>query len=203
MRRVVVTGIGIVSSIGSNTGEVVASLRSGSSGISAEPSFTEIGMRSQVAGRIDLDYEPLIDRKVRRFMGPGAAYNYVAMQEAIDDAGLGDAEISNPRTGLVMGSGAGSLASLVEAVDTVRERGMRRVGPYGVTKIMGSANSACLATPFGIKGVSYSMSSACATSAHCIGHGAELIQMDKQDRVFAGGGEELHWSMSFIFDAMG
>jgi 3-oxoacyl-[acyl-carrier-protein] synthase-1 len=195
--------MGIISSIGNGVAEVARALRAGTSGISAEPEYAKRQLRSQVAGLIDLDYEPLIDRKVRRFMGPGAAYNYLAMQEAIEDAGLKEADVSNPRTGLVVGSGAGSLASLLQATDTLREKGMRRVGPYVVTKIMSNTNSACLATPFGIKGVNYSISSACATSAHCIGHGADLIRTGQQDVVFAGGGEEVHWCHSFAFDAMG
>jgi 3-oxoacyl-[acyl-carrier-protein] synthase-1 len=203
MRRVVVTGMGVVSSIGNGKAEVSNALRAGKSGITVEPEYGERGMRSQVAGLVDLDYEDLIDRKVRRFMGPGSAYNYVAMAEAIEDAGLDEGDVSNPRSGLVTGSGGSSLANLVLATDTLRERGIRRVGPYVVTKVMSSTNSACLATPFGIKGVNYSISSACATSAHCIGHGAELIQMGKQDLVFAGGGEEVHWTMSCLFDAMG
>lgn len=203
MRRVVVTGMGVVSSIGNNKAEVLEALRTGRSGIVPEPEYAEYGMRSQIAGLIDLDWESMIDRKVRRFMGPGAGYNYVAMLEAVEDAGLGEADVSNPRTGLVMGSGGPSLANQVLATDTLRERGIRRVSPYVVTKVMSSTNSACLATPFGIKGVNYSISSACATSAHCIGHGAELIGMGKQDVVFAGGGEEVHWCMSFAFDAMG
>ena len=203
MRRVVVTGMGVVSSIGNNKAEVLEALRTGRSGIVPEPEYAEYGMRSQIAGLIDLDWESMIDRKVRRFMGPGAGYNYVAMMEAIEDAGLGEADVSNPRTGLVMGSGGPSLANQVLATDTLRERGIRRVSPYVVTKVMSSTNSACLATPFGIKGVNYSISSACATSAHCIGHGAELIGMGKQDVIFAGGGEEVHWCMSFAFDAMG
>lgn len=203
MRRVVVTGIGVVSSIGNNVVEVVDGLKTGRSGIVTEPEYIERGMRSQVAGLIDLDWESMIDRKAKRFMGPGAGYNYVAMEEAIADAGLDIADVSNPRTGLIMGSGGPSLANQVLATDTLRERGLRRVGPYVVTKVMSSTNSACLATPFGIKGMSYSLSSACATSAHCIGHGAELIGMGKQDVVFAGGGEEVHWCMSFAFDAMG
>jgi len=203
MRRVVVTGIGVVSSIGNDKTAVLEALKTGHSGIVEEPEYAKQGMRSQVAGLIDLDWEPRIDRKVRRFMGPGAGYNFIAMEEAILDASLSGADISNPRTGLVMGSGGPSLASQVLATDTLRERGIRRVGPYVVTKVMSSTNSACLATPFGIKGVSYSLSSACATSAHCIGHGAELIGMGKQDVVFAGGGEEVHWCMSFPFDAMG
>lgn len=203
MRRVVVTGVGVVSSIGNGKAEVIDALKGGRSGIVPEPEYAEYGMRSTIAGLINLDWESHIDRKVRRFMGPGAGYNYVAMQEAIDEAGLTEADVSNPRTGLVMGSGGPSLASQVLATDTLRERGMRRVGPYVVTKVMSSTNSACLATPFGIQGVNYSISSACATSAHCIGHGAELIGMGKQDVVFAGGGEEVHWCMSFAFDAMG
>ena len=203
MRRVVITGMGVVSSIGNGQAAVLEALKAGTSGIVAEPEYARIGMRSQVAGLIDLDWESQIDRKVRRFMGPGAGYNYVAMTEAIADSGLAESDISNVRTGLVMGSGGPSLANQVLATDTLRERGMRRVGPYVVTKVMSSTNSACLATPFGIKGVSYSLSSACATSAHCIGHGAELIGMGKQDVVFAGGGEEVHWCMSFAFDAMG
>jgi 3-oxoacyl-[acyl-carrier-protein] synthase-1 len=203
MRRVVVTGIGVVSSIGNNKTEVLESLRDGRSGIVSEPEYQAQGMRSQVAGLIDLDWESRIDRKVRRFMGPGAGYNFIAMEEAIADAGLTPADVSNPTTGLVMGSGGPSLAAEVLATDTLRERGLRRVGPYVVTKVMSSTNSACLATPFGIQGVNYSLSSACATSAHCIGHGAELIGMGKQDLVFAGGGEEVHWCMSFPFDAMG
>ncbi len=203
MKRVVVTGMGIVSSIGNNKAEVLEALKAGRSGIVSAPEFAEQGMRSQVAGLVDVDFEARIDRKVRRFMGDGAAWNYLAMEEAIEDAGLAGEDVSNPRTGLVMGSGAGSLASFLLATDTLRDRGLRRVGPYVVTKVMGSANSACLATPFGIKGVNYSLSSACATSAHCIGHGAELIQLGKQDVVFAGGGEEVHWCMAFLFDAMG
>lgn len=203
MRRVVVTGIGVVSSIGNGAAEVVQALKAGRSGIVAEPEYVQWGMRSQVAGLIDIDWESMIDRKVKRFMGPGAGYNYVAMAEAIADAGLDPEDVSNPRTGLIMGSGGPSLANQVMATDILRERGIRKVGPYVVTKVMSSTNSACLATPFGIKGMSYSISSACATSAHCIGHGAELIGMGKQDVVFAGGGEEVHWCMSFAFDAMG
>ncbi|MFV2089102.1 MAG: beta-ketoacyl-ACP synthase I [Pseudomonadales bacterium] len=203
MRRVVVTGMGIVSSIGNNVSEVLDALKSGRSGISFQDEYAEMGFRSRIAGAIDIDYESRIDRKVRRFMGPGSAYNYVAMDDAIKDAGLSEAEISDPRTGLVMGSGGSSLGNLVVAADTLRERGLKRIGPYAVTKVMSSTNSACLATPFKIKGVNYTISSACATSAHCIGNGAELIQMGKQDIVFAGGGEEVHWSMSSCFDAMG
>jgi 3-oxoacyl-[acyl-carrier-protein] synthase-1 len=195
--------MGVVSSIGHGKAEVLESLRNGSSGIVEEPEFAKMGMRSQLAGLIALDYEPLIDRKIRRFMGPGAAYGYLAMSEAIEDAGIGPEDVSNPRSGLVMGSGAPSLQNMVKSADILRERGLRRVGPYAVTKVMSSTVSACLATPFQIKGVNYSISSACATSAHCIGHGAELIQMGKQDVVFAGGGEEVDWTMAFAFDAMG
>jgi 3-oxoacyl-[acyl-carrier-protein] synthase-1 len=203
MRRVVVTGMGIVSSIGGNKAEVLSALKEGRSGISFQELSVEMGFRSHVAGAIDVDIESSIDRKVRRFMANGAAYNYIAMQEAVDHSGLDESDISNPRTGLVVGSGAGSLLSMVNAADTVRDRGLRRVGPYVVTKVMTSSHSACLATPFKIKGVNYSISSACATSAHCIGHGMELIQMGKQDVVFAGGGEEVDWTMTFVFDAMG
>ncbi|MEJ2655020.1 MAG: beta-ketoacyl-ACP synthase I [Acidihalobacter sp.] len=202
-RRVVVTGLGVVSSIGNNAGEVLAGLREGRSGIEFCPEYAEQGLRSQVHGSLKVDLDERIDRKQRRFMGDGAAYNYLAMAEAVAHAGLEESEVSNVRTGLVMGSGGTSTANLLLATDTLREKGVRRVGPYMVTRTMSNSNSACLATPFKIKGVSYSISSACATSAHCIGHAAELIQMGKQDMVFAGGGEELHWTMSLLFDAMG
>ena len=202
-RRVVVTGLGIVSSIGNNQQQVKESLMAGTSGIEHEPSYVEMGLRSQVAGTLDIDLKGLIDRKVLRFMGDSAAYNYIAMQEAIDDSGLKEDQISNPRTGLIMGSGGASTANVVLAADTLREKGVRRVGPYKVTQTMSSTNSACIGTSFKIKGVSYSISSACSTSAHCVGHGAELIQLGKQDIVFTGGGEELHWTMSVLFDAMG
>lgn len=202
-RRVVVTGLGVVSSIGNNAGEVLAGLREGRSGIEHCPEYAEQGLRSQVHGSLKIDLEAHIDRKQRRFMGDGAAYNYVAMAEAVANAGLEDSDISNERTGLVMGSGGTSTSNLLLATDTLREKGVRRVGPYMVTRTMSNSNSACLATPFRIKGVSYSISSACATSAHCIGHAAELIQLGKQDLVFAGGGEELHWTMTLLFDAMG
>jgi 3-oxoacyl-[acyl-carrier-protein] synthase-1 len=204
MRRVVVTGIGIVSSIGHNIAQVTESLRAGRSGIRASAEYKTLGLRSQVCGPVEgLDTEALIDRKLRRFMGDAAAYNYLAMQEAISDSGLSPEMISNPRSGLIVGSGGASTANVVLAADTLREKGVKKVGPYGVTRTMSSTTSAILATAFGIKGVGYSISSACATSAHCIGHGAELIQWGKQDIVFAGGGEELHWSLSCLFDAMG
>ncbi|CAA9889786.1 3-oxoacyl-(acyl-carrier-protein) synthase I [Candidatus Methylobacter favarea] len=202
MKRVVVTGLGIVSSIGNNQKEVIDSLKEGRSGIVFSEVYKELGFRSQVHGPINIDLDQFIDRKIKRFMGEGAAFNYIAMQQAIDDSGLEAAEISNFRTGLVMGSGGPSTSNLVEAADILREKGVKKVGPYMVTRAMSSTNTACLATPFKIKGVSYSISSACATSAHCIGHAMELIQMDKQDVVFAGGGEEVHWTMSVLFDAM-
>ncbi|MDQ5939762.1 MAG: 3-oxoacyl-[acyl-carrier-protein] synthase [Pseudomonadota bacterium] len=203
MKRVVVTGLGIVSSIGNNQQEVVDSLKEGRSGIRFSDVYKEMGLRSHVEGLINIELDDLIDRKVRRFMGDGAAFNYVAMQQAIDDSGLSEDEISNFRTGLVMGSGGPSTSNLVEAADILREKGIKQVGPYRVPRTMSSTNTACLATPFKIKGVNYSISSACATSAHCIGHAMELIQMGKQDVVFAGGGEEVHWTMSLLFDAMG
>ena len=203
MRRVVVTGIGIVSSIGNNKQEVLESLRQGKSGIRFDEVMEEMGFRSHVNGPIDIDTKALIDRKVLRFMGDSAAFNYIAMQEAIEDAGLEEDDISNVRSGLIVGSGGGSTADIVVAADTAREKGIRRVGPYAVTKTMASTNSACLATPFKIKGVNYSISSACSTSAHCIGNAMELIQMGKQDIVFAGGGEGVHWTQSLLFDAMG
>jgi 3-oxoacyl-[acyl-carrier-protein] synthase-1 len=203
MRRVVVTGIGIVSSIGNNRQEVTEALRQGRSGIRASEEYREMAFRSQVFGPIDLNLDELIDRKVRRFMGDGAAYNYIAMQEAIADSGLDGSEISHPRTGLIMGSGGPSTANLLLAFDNYREKGVKKVGPYMVPRTMSNTNSACLATPFQIKGVNYSISSACATSAHCIGNAAELIQLGKQDIIFAGGGEEVHWTMTVLFDAMG
>ncbi|MGD7033851.1 beta-ketoacyl-ACP synthase I [Methylotuvimicrobium buryatense] len=203
MKRVVVTGLGIVSSIGNNREEVVDSLKQGCSGISFADDYQELGFRSHVRGAINIDLDQFIDRKVKRFMGDGAAFNYVAMQQAIEDSGLEESEISNFRTGLVMGSGGPSTSNLVDAADILREKGIKKVGPYMVPRTMSSTNTACLATPFKIKGVNYSISSACATSAHCIGHAMELIQMGKQDVVFAGGGEEVHWTMSLLFDAMG
>ena len=201
--RVVVTGMGIVSCLGNEIEAVVAALKSGQSGISHCPAHVDAGMRSHVAGQPNIDLAEHIDRKQWRFMGDAAGYAYLSLQQAIADAGLSEEQVSNPRTGIVAGSGGASSASQVEAADILRERGLRRVGPYRVTQTMGSTVSACLATPFQIKGVNYSISSACSTSAHCIGNAAELIQLGKQDVVFAGGGEELHWTMSSLFDAMG
>ena len=203
MRRVVVTGLGIVSSIGNNKDEVLDSLRQGRSGIEHSQEYVDLGYRTAVHGPIHLDTEALIDRKIRRFMGDSAAFNYIAMQQAIADAGLTPEQVSNPRAGLIVGSGGASTANVVTAVDLLRQKGLRKVGPYMVTRTMSSTNSACLATPFAIKGVNYSISSACSTSAHCIGNAAELIQLGKQDVVFAGGGEEVHWTMTLVFDAMG
>ncbi len=203
MRRVVVTGLGIVSSIGNNRDEVLDSLRAGKSGIEHVEEYAELGFRSHIAGTLNINTEELIDRKLRRFMGNSAAYNYIAMQEAVADAGLADNMVSNERTGLIAGSGGASTENVSLAVDLLREKGLRRVGPYMVPRTMSSTNSACLATPFKIHGVNYSISSACSTSAHCIGNGYELIQWDKQDIVFAGGGEELHWTLTLMFDAMG
>jgi 3-oxoacyl-[acyl-carrier-protein] synthase-1 len=203
MKRVVVTGIGIVSCLGNNVSEVLDSLKQGRSGIRFNQSYADIGMRSHVSGSVQLDTQELIDRKIHRFMGEASAYAYLSMKEAIEDAGLGLDEISNERIGLVAGSGGGSPEDQLEANDIMREKGLRRVGPYRVPRTMSSSVSACLCTPFRIKGVNYSISSACATSAHCIGNAAELIQMGKQNIVFAGGGESEHWSMSHLFDAMG
>lgn len=203
MRRVVVTGIGIVSSIGNDRNEVLNSLRAGRSGIEFSPEYAELGLRSQVHAPLRIDTEALIDRKLRRFMGDAAAYAYIAMRQAIEDAGLTPEQVSQPRAGLVAGSGGASTANVVAAADTLRQKGIRRVGPYMVPRTMSSTLSACLSTSFGIRGVNYSISSACATSAHCIGNGMELIQLGKQDIVFAGGGEELHWTLSLLFDAMG
>jgi len=202
MRRVVVTGLGIVSSIGNNKAEVLDSLRQGRSGIVFCDEYRNMGFRSQVHGSLKLDLEQAVDRRWRRFMGDGAAYNYVAMQEAIADAGLTEADVSNERTGLIMGSGGPSTKSQVAAADATREKGPKKVGPFAVPKCMSSTNSATLSVAFKIKGVNYSISSACSTSAHCIGNAAELIQLGKQDIIFAGGGEELHWSLSVLFDAM-
>jgi len=203
MRRVVITGLGIVSSIGNNKREVTDSLRTGRSGIEFIKEYEELGFRSQVAGTVNINVDELIDRKLRRFMGNSAAYNYIAMKEAVEDSGLGEDMISNPRTGLIAGSGGASTENVSLAIDLLREKGIRRVGPYMVPRTMSSTNSACLATPFRIHGVNYSISSACSTSAHCIGNGYELIQFGKQDIVFAGGGEELHWTLTLMFDAMG
>lgn len=204
MKRVVITGIGIISSIGNNKEEVLASLKEGKSGIEFVPKFAEVGMRSQVAGTIKLNPAELIDRKIYRFMGDAAAYAYLSMKEAIEDAGLTEEQVSNDRTGLIIGAGTGSAHSQLVACDAVRSpRGVKAIGPYAVTKTMASSVSACLATPYKIRGVSYSISSACATSAHCIGHAMELIQLGKQDVVFAGGAEELSWECATEFDAMG
>lgn len=202
-RRVVITGLGIVSCLGSDADSVADALFHGRSGISVRQEQVDVGMRSHIAGAPDINPAEHINRKQLRFMADAAAYAYISMQRAIDDAGLEDAEVSNPRTGIIAGSGGASSASQTEAADILRERGLRRVGPYRVTQTMGSTVSACLATPFHIKGVNYSISSACSTSAHCIGSAMEQIQLGKQDRVFAGGGEELHWTLSSLFDAMG
>lgn len=203
MKRVVVTGLGIVSSIGNNRDEVIESLKLGRSGIVHAEVYQAMGFRSQVHGPVNININDYIERKVKRFMGEGAAFNYIAMQQAIEHSGLVADEVSNFRTGLVMGSGGPSTSNLVAAADILREKGIKRVGPYMVPRTMSSTNTACLATPFKIKGVNYTISSACATSAHCIGHAMELIQLGKQDVVFAGGGEEVHWTMSLLFDAMG
>lgn len=204
MRRVVVTGMGIVSSIGSNAQEVLASLREGKSGISFAPDYAEHGFRSQVHGMPDIDIPSLVDKRQLRFMGDGAAYNYISMQQAIADSGLEDSDVSNTRTGLIMGSGGPSTKNLFQAHQIVLEKGApKRMGPFMVTRGMSSTNSACLATPFKIKGINYSITSACSTSAHCIGAATEQIQFGKQDVMFAGGGEELDWTLSCLFDAMG
>jgi 3-oxoacyl-[acyl-carrier-protein] synthase-1 len=203
MRRVVVTGIGIVSSIGDNVAEVIDALREARSGITASAEYAKLGFRSHVYGMPRLDWTGIGERKPRRFMGAGAAWNYNAMQQAIDDAGLEKSDISNERTGLIMGSGGPSTKTIVKAADTTRTRGPKKVGPFEVPKAMSSTNSATLATPFEIKGVNYSISSACSTSAHCIGNAAEMIQWGKQDLMFAGGGEGLDWEMSVLFDGMG
>ena len=202
MRRVVITGMGIVSSIGNNTQEVTASLREAKSGIVAADKYKELGFRCQVHGQPNYDLDT-IDRRVRRFMADGAAWNYVAMQQAIQDSGLAETDVKNERTGIIMGSGGPSTKVIVAAADTTREKGPKRVGPFAVPPSMSSAHSATLATPFGIRGVNYTISSACATSAHCIGNASELIQWGKQDVMFAGGGEELDWTLSVLFDAMG
>ena len=203
MRRVVITGIGIVSSIGNNAAAVTRSLRDGRSGIVAAPDYAELGFRSQVKGAVDIDLSEHIDRKQMRFMGEGAGYAVVAMQQAVADSGLEKSDISNPRTGLIAGSGGPSTANMLTAFDTTREKGPKRVGPYMVPRCMSSTVSACIATFFEIKGVNYSISSACSTSAHCITAGADAIRYGMQDVVFAGGGEELHWTLSVLFDAMG
>lgn len=203
MKRVVVTGMGIVSCLGNDKQSVLESLREGRSGIRFNETYKEMGFRSHVSGSVNINKEELIDRKTLRFMGDAAAYAYIAMQQAINDAGLSEDQVSNERTGLVAGSGGGSSENQVNAADIAREKGVKRIGPYMVPRVMTSTVSACLATPFKIKGVNYSITSACATSAHCIGHAMELIQLGKQDVVFAGGGEEEHWALSMMFDAMG
>ncbi len=204
MHRVVITGIGIISPIGNSATEVEASLRAGRSGIIAAPDYAERGFRSQVKGQPVITLEDHIDKRDLRFMGPGAAYNFLAMKQAIADSGLEPADVSNERSGLIMGSGGPSTSNFFVAFDAVLNKGApKKMGPYMVTRCMSSTNSACLATPFKIKGVNYSITSACSTSAHCIGNGVEQIQMDKQDIVFAGGGEELDWTLSCLFDAMG
>jgi len=203
MKRVVVTGMGIVSCLGNDKTHVLDALKSGKSGISFQQEYVDMGLRSHIAGSIHIDFKEHIDRKALRFMSDAASYSYISMQQAIDDSGLSPQQVSNERTGIIMGSGGASSSNLVESADILRERGLKRIGPYRVTQTMGSTTSACLATPFKIKGVNYSISSACATSAHCVGNAMELIQLGKQDVVFAGGGEEEDWSMSCLFDAMG
>jgi len=203
MRRAVITGLGAVSCIGNTKEEILDSLRAGRSGIVANEIFKEMGLRSQVSGSCNIDLKERIDRKVLRFMGGAAAYAYIAMEQAVADSGLEESDVSNPRTGLIAGSGGASSANIVKAADTLRSRGVRKIGPYGVTKTMSSTVAACLATPFKIKGINYSITSACATSAHCIGAAAEQIALGKQDVVFAGGGEEEDWTLTALFDAMG
>jgi len=203
MKRVVVTGMGIVSCLGNNKQAVLESLRGGKSGIQFKDEYKEIGMRSHVAGSVHIDLDDYIDRKVKRFMGNAAAYAYISMQQAIEDSGLSESDVSNDRTGLIAGSGGASSENQVLAADIMREKGIRRIGPYMVPRTMASTVSACLATPFKIRGVNYSISSACATSTHCIGNAVEQIQFGKQDIVFAGGGEEEHWTLSMLFDGMG
>jgi 3-oxoacyl-[acyl-carrier-protein] synthase-1 len=203
MRRVVITGIGVVSCLGNNKEDVTASIREGRSGIVANEKFQEMGLRSNVSGSVDIDIKEHIDRKVRRFMGDAAAYGYIAMAQSIADAGLDESDVSNDRSGLIASSGGASSENIIFSADTLRNRGVRKIGPYMVPRSMSSSVSACLATPFKIRGVNYSITSACATSAHCIGAAAEQIQLGKQDVVFAGGAEEEHWNLSSMFDAMG
>ena len=203
MKRVVVTGIGITSCLGITQDEVADALKQGRSGIRFNESYKEHGFRSQVSGTVDVDFAEHIDRKTLRFMGNAAAYAYIAMKQAVEDSGLAADQVSNPRTGLIAASGGASSENIVESADIIREKGVKRVGPYRVTRTMGSTISACLATPFKIKGINYSITSACATSAHCIGNAVEQIQLGKQDVVFAGGGEEEHWTQTGLFDAMG
>jgi 3-oxoacyl-[acyl-carrier-protein] synthase-1 len=203
MRRAVVTGMGIASCLGLDKQSVLESLQQARSGIVHRPIYEEMGMRSHVAGVAEMDFSEHIDRKALRFMGDAAAYGYVSMEQAIADAGLEESDVSNFRTGIIMGAGGSSTEDMVDTADVLREKGLKRIGPYRVTRTMSSTVSACLATPFKIKGVNYSISSACSTSAHCIGNAVELIQLGKQDILFAGGGEAEHWSLSCMFDAMG
>jgi 3-oxoacyl-[acyl-carrier-protein] synthase I len=203
MKRAVVTGMGIVSPLGNNIAETLSSLRDTRSGIKFQESYAEMGLRSHVAGSIDINADELIDRKLKRFMGDAASYSYIALAEAIADSGLEPDQVSHTQTGVIAGSGGASSSNLTEAADILREKGLRRIGPYRVTRTMSSTVSACLATAFSIKGVNYSITSACSTSAHCIGNAVELIQLGKQNVIFAGGGEEEHWSMTSLFDAMG
>lgn len=203
MKRAVISGIGVVSPLGNSREQVTNSLKEGKSGIKYQEIYEKMGLRSLVAGSIDIDLTAEIDRKVKRFMGNAAAYAYIAMRDAIADAGLPEDQVSNVRSGLVAGSGGASSIDQVESADILREKNVKRIGPYRVTRTMASTVSACLATPFGIKGVNYSIASACSTSAHCIGHALELIQLGKQDIVFAGGGEDENWSTTCLFDAMG
>lgn len=201
--RVVITGMGIISCIGNNVDEVLESLKAGKSGITADETMAEMGFRSQISGKIDIDLTQHIDKRMLRFMGPGAAYNHLAMEQAITDSGLSEDQVSNPRTGIIMGSGGPSTSAQVQAADIAREKGVKRIGPFAVPKCMSSTNSANISTNFKIKGVNYSITSACSTSAHCIGNAVEQIQLGKQDIMFAGGGEELDWALSALFDAMG
>lgn len=203
MKRVVVTGMGIVSCLGNDKNEVLEALKQGNSGIRFKEEYKEMGLRSHIAGSVDITLADHIDRKTLRFMGDAAAFAHISMEQAINDSGLSSEQVSNERTGIIMGSGGASSNNQVQAADILRSKGVKRIGPYRVTQTMGSTVSACLATPFKIKGVNYSISSACATSAHCIGNAMELIQLGKQDIVFAGGGEEEHWSLTCLFDAMG
>ncbi len=203
MKRVVITGLGIVSCLGNDKEAVLEALKTGRSGIKHKEEYKEMGFRSHVAGTVDIDTSAFIDRKTLRFMGDAAAYAYISTKQAIEDAGLTEEQVSNERTGIIMGSGGASSKNLVEAADILRQKGLKRVGPYRVTQTMSSTTSACLATPFKIKGVNYTISSACATSAHCVGNAMELIQLGKQDVVLAGGGEEEHWTLTALFDAMG
>jgi 3-oxoacyl-[acyl-carrier-protein] synthase-1 len=203
LRRVVVTGLGVVSCLGNDVASVRDALRNGQSGIRYRQEYADLGLRSQIAGSVDIDLEARVPRKPRRFMGSAAAYAYAAMDDAIADAGLDAETVSNVRTGLIVGSGGASTSNLVACADTMRERGVRKIGAFAVPKVMSSTTSACLATPFGIKGINYSISSACATSAHCIGNAMEQIQLGKQDVMFAGGGEEEDWTLTMLFDAMG